>query len=391
MAFYSQYKNNQNRVEMTDTEAPFHTGDAEIAAGKLRHISDVETWGKPDRSFLVFVILSFAGGLIGADHAYLRSFDTATKKFIVNCCTFGLWYFWDLIQIIKDGDKVRREGLSSPLDWIRGIGRGTFMTGGSKCDEKQYEPQKSYLVYAFLAIFLGGFGADKFYMGEGWQGIVKLFSCFNVFLFLFGWLWVAWDAFHAFFMTNDILKSGISAPLPYSWFFTKTIDSCVFKISETNSAEEISAEGKSKEGKSKLGFLDMIAKMFNFPNVPQFPWRNVYADLVAPLMTPPLVNALRAVNTMSMPTMPTMPTATSMLAMPTAPSMLAMPTAPSMSAMPSIPHGIPHLKHALPLQSGGARNNEPMGPGPVIAGVLTAIVLAGGLKGFYDVISKQYG
>ena len=31
------------------------------------------------------------------------------------------------------------------------------------------------------------------------------------------------------------------------------------------------------------------------------------------------------------------------------------------------------------------------GPGPVIAGVLTAIVLAGGLKGFYDVISKQYG
>jgi hypothetical protein len=42
-------------------------------------------------------------------------------------------------------------------------------------------------------------------------------------------------------------------------------------------------------------------------------------------------------------------------------------------------------------QSGGARNEFTGGPGPVIAGVLTAVVLAGGLKGFYDVISKQYG
>jgi hypothetical protein len=39
-------------------------------------------------------------------------------------------------------------------------------------------------------------------------------------------------------------------------------------------------------------------------------------------------------------------------------------------------------------QTGGGSNS---GPGPVIAGVLSALVLAGGLKGFYDVIQKQYG
>jgi hypothetical protein len=44
-----------------------------------------------------------------------------------------------------------------------------------------------------------------------------------------------------------------------------------------------------------------------------------------------------------------------------------------------------------PRQAGGARNEFSGGPGPAIAGVLTAVVLAGGLKGFYDIISKQYG
>ena len=38
-----------------------------------------------------------------------------------------------------------------------------------------------------------------------------------------------------------------------------------------------------------------------------------------------------------------------------------------------------------------AAEQQPGLGGPVIAGVLTAVVLAGGLKGFYDVISKQYG
>jgi hypothetical protein len=33
---------------------------------------------------------------------------------------------------------------------------------------------------------------------------------------------------------------------------------------------------------------------------------------------------------------------------------------------------------------------EHAGPGPVIAGALTAVVLAGGLKGFYDILAAQY-
>jgi hypothetical protein len=42
-------------------------------------------------------------------------------------------------------------------------------------------------------------------------------------------------------------------------------------------------------------------------------------------------------------------------------------------------------------QTGGGGNSIQHGPGPVIAGALSALILAGGLKGFYDIISKQYG
>jgi hypothetical protein len=38
----------------------------------------------------------------------------------------------------------------------------------------------------------------------------------------------------------------------------------------------------------------------------------------------------------------------------------------------------------------GGGGMEHAGPGPVIAGALTAVVLAGGLKGFYDILAAQY-
>jgi hypothetical protein len=53
---------------------------------------------------------------------------------------------------------------------------------------------------------------------------------------------------------------------------------------------------------------------------------------------------------------------------------------------------VPELKAPqVGTQVGGAYEAPTAGPGPVIAGSLTALIIAGGLKGFYDFISKQYG
>ena len=81
------------------------------------HVSDVDTWKGSDRNFYIFAILSILFGFIGLDHFYLRSFGTGTQKALTNFATLGLWYWWDIAQVMTQGKKVRTEGLSSPFDW----------------------------------------------------------------------------------------------------------------------------------------------------------------------------------------------------------------------------------------------------------------------------------
>jgi TM2 domain-containing membrane protein YozV len=319
---------------------------------KPHHVSDVDHWGLPDRNYYIFVFLSVLFGFLGWDHYYLRSFGTGTQKFIVNIFTLGLWYVWDIIQIVQDGEKIRSEGLSSPLDWIRGIGRGVF-TPLENVNNEPVAAQKSYLIYAFLAIFFGMFGADKFYIGQGWQGLAKLFSTWNIFLFLFGLLWIAWDSYHAFFMTDSILKDGILPPLPFSLFFNTPISADIFKVQKIDSTNSgnlpVCTEGPV------WCTMDWIAKTFGFPKPPQgLPLGEIYKDIVAPVISTELIKEVRALR----------------------------------QEMPSIPSKFEIPK--LPTQVGGSIT-ENSGPGPVIAGALTALVVVGGLKGFYDFITKQYG
>ena len=327
------------------------------------HISDVDTWGGPDRNYFIFVVLSIVGGFLGADHFYLRSFGTGVQKLFFNIFGLGFWYWWDIIQIYKEGAKIRTDGLNGPFDWLQGIGRGVFtplpsdaQSGGGAVGtvpttaQPVFAAKKSYIVYAFLAIFFGWLGLDKFYLGYVWQGLAKVLSCFNIFLFLFGWLWVVWDSVYAFFLTDKIMKEGITPPLPYSYVFG-TIDPELFV------AKQIDPGAKQESCLSGL-CPPIIA-------LPSINFGQVYKDVVAPLMVPPIAKGLQMIigATENAPT----PTPTP------SPS----PTAPS---------------PPLPAMTGGGSiegSEAVAGPGPVIAGTLTALVLAGGLKGFYDFISKQ--
>jgi TM2 domain-containing membrane protein YozV len=340
------------------------------------HISDIDTWKGADRNFYVFAILSIVFGFIGIDHFYLRSFGTGTQKAFMNFATLGLWYWWDLAQILTDGKRVRKEGLSSPFDWILGIGRGVFeplpeikfpdgsrfMEGNQVGAGATYPAQKSYLVYAFLAIFFGWLGADKFYLGYFGQGVAKVLSCFNIFLFLFGWLWVIWDAVFAFFFTSDIMKHGITSPMPYSIFFNQPIPSSLFEMGHT----------PSENTGSFWDWLTCppIPSFFKswFPNVDSV--KEVYNGVVKPLMKAPITATLAAAEQSN-------------------PGII--------KNVEEIADTIRQVGGAVDTIStattvGGNRDGgDSGGAGAVIAGTLTALILAGGLKGTYDFISKQYG
>jgi TM2 domain-containing membrane protein YozV len=359
------------------------------------------------------------------DHFYLRSFGTGTQKFFFNIISLGFWYWWDVIQIVADGGKIRKEGLSSPLDWTRGIGRGTFVEpqGKTKGNEQSdsgapkmaegsiFAAKRSYVLYAILAIFFGWLGADKFYVGEVWQGLAKLLSCFNIFLFLFGWIWVLWDSFHAFFLTDSILQHGVSVPLPYNWIFTETIPGNTFVMREITKEEQQADAQRGISGMlSSLNIFEFCNRFLGLP-IPTLPVREIYREVVAPLMTPPVVAALQSVGhpTPAPPTcleelqsaLPTLPTAqevhqTTMAAANTGRIAVGAVAEPVAVIAKGVNDATAKTagRPAMPVQMGGGGGASEVlsgGPGPVIAGVLTAVVLAGGLKGFYDVISKQYG
>jgi TM2 domain-containing membrane protein YozV len=371
-------------------------------------------------------------------------------KIVFNIFTLGMWHYWDLIQIVYDGRKIREEGLTSPFDWICGIGRGVFTSAKTDADSKKYVAEKSYLLYAALAIFFGFLGADKFYMGETWQGIAKVLSVFNIFLFLFGFLWVLWDSFHALFMTKSILENGISAPLPYNMFFKEAIDGKQFLVTHLVTPEDAAKGGFSGIDLNPFSLFNKlkaeVEKIIPAVPIPTVSYKGLYNDLVVPFMTPTVVAAINASKStepiLKMPELPDAPTMPGLAkfglptsiptALPSLPSLPSLPTAPTVAgigmpisqatpATPAAPAAAAPVSANLPStpapavteataavtspngakaafapmpiqkQSGGARNDFTGGPGPAIAGVLTAVVIAGGLKGFYDIISKQYG
>jgi len=321
-----------------------------------QHVSDVDTWGGADRNWYVFVVLSVLFGLVGGDHFYLRSFKTGFQKAFLNLLTFGAWHWWDLSQIIWQRDTVLKEGLSSPLDWIRNIGRGVFTTPTSP----PLIADKSYVVFALLAVFFGLLGADKFYMGSPIQGLAKLILCFNLFTFLIGWAWVAWDAFHATFMTEDLLQNGIQAPVGLNNVFGP-IDSKAFRLHlEREGALGLAEPYLSAVGLTTDGVIG--------------DWINGFMCAYGSLLGLSHMHTDKCIK-----------------------HTVVLSPASVSSAPPQVKQrGGSMLEPVINvIQTGGASKPEteggPGGPGPVIAGALAAVVITAGLKGTYDFIRQQHG
>lgn len=395
----------------------------ETGTTTTHHISDVDTWGHPDRNFYVFVALSFFLGFFGFDHFYLRSYGTATQKFLMNVLGLGIWWMWDMIQVMQDGSQVRKDGLSSPFDWIRGIGRGVFTplpkdlptgagatgaTGGADGateSNAEYSAKKSYLIYTILAVGFGIFGADRFYIGRTWQGVAKLLSVFNIVLFLFGLIWVLWDAVHAFFFTKSIMKDGITLPVPFSFLFDSPIPAQdLFKVKkiEPEPVEKPFSIGSFVGGIPIIGpAKDAVVSV-----VSSIDPKEIMQSYISPIVSPTACGVVDRVSTGVEIGKRAASLATGALT--AAPALISNITNQVQDATLNQIQTIANQKAATtmvpnaaqaatatpiptptPLQpmSGGAYT--PSGMGPVLAGSLSALVLAGGLKGAYDFLSTR--
>jgi hypothetical protein len=384
----------------------------------LRHESDVDTWGGPDRDYYTFVVVSVLLGLVGGDHIYLRSFKTAFLKALVNLFTFGAWYWWDLSQIFFQKETILQEGLASPFDWIRNIGRGVFT---NPLNPIEYSSQKSYIVYGVLTVFFGLIAADKFYMGDYVMGIAKLVLCFNIFTFLIGWLWAGWDAWNAVFCEKELLEKGIPPPLGLGMVFPST-DASVFKLREKKEGDAAALEGLGLSWLPSSGpvgqWVHWFLCVFGLTQNPEpkcsprtfFP-PTTAAATTATATTAAATTATTAATaatankapaTTTTATDATATTANKAAATIKAAAAAATAATANKAPEPSVAESAktqeaPEVKDAAATvsqrQTGGAYAEDVAqggGPGPVVAGALTAVLAMAGLKQTYDFLSNQY-
>jgi hypothetical protein len=104
----------------------------------------------PDRDINTTFWISLALGLIGLDHFYLRSPKTGTLK-LLTFGGLGIWWLWDVFQLLFEKQSVALYGLTAPFEWATGIGQGQISTAPTHI--KQRTDYFNWFLSAFLDIF----------------------------------------------------------------------------------------------------------------------------------------------------------------------------------------------------------------------------------------------
>ena len=231
--------------------------------------------------------------------------------------------------------------------------------------------------------------------------IVKLISCFNIFLFLFGWFWVAWDMYHAVFTMRTVMTEGISSPLPYSLLFTSINARSLFTVQDP--VKQAASAAPTKD----VSWLDWLFSLFpSLPALPTFlsifaPFsflfgkellEEIYRKLIVPIFGIG-ESAATIATQIGKDGASITAGAAGQAAELTNPGKLATLAGQFTPAVPDLSAAVPANPPAAAPQIGGARiasvTREGNGLGPVLAGSIAALLLAGGAKGFYDFIRKQ--
>jgi len=158
------------------------------------------------------ILVSILGGLFGLDHWYLRSPVSGVIKLIVNILTLGLWYFYDILQIIGEPEYVKTYGLSAPVWGPLGVGAGMFQ----ESDPGGPRAKAPFRYFAYLLLTLLPFGFDYFIAGDTMGAAARFLTSIFFLLWPIGFIWGCINMFRATFMPEHLFTKGMYRMFPFS-------------------------------------------------------------------------------------------------------------------------------------------------------------------------------
>ncbi len=176
-------------------------------------------WGGSWYPYWTLMIATIVFGFFGGDHFWLRSPLSGLLKFIVNIFTLGLWYFYDLVQILGNEESVKKYGLSAPFLGPLGIGAGMFRDKNTPTDEPVAKSPFRYLAYLILLFIPFTFGIEYAVAGDmGGAGFKFLTSLFFFILAPIGIIYTIRNAMDAIFLPTSLFEQGTHHVFPASFF-----------------------------------------------------------------------------------------------------------------------------------------------------------------------------
>lgn len=197
---------------MSDAAEPA-TGDTKKGGGLFEYTQKAY-WGGPWYPYWSLILVSIVGGMFGLDHLYLRSPYTAIAKLIVNILGLGLWFIYDLLQILGEPESVQKNGLSLPVFGAAGIGSGMF-TDNQPGVPTSRSPLR-WLAYMFL-VFMP-FGFDLFVAGDTNGAAAKFIATITWFLWPIAIIWSVMNVGKAWLAPKSVWEDGMSRMFPFTFF-----------------------------------------------------------------------------------------------------------------------------------------------------------------------------
>jgi len=212
-------------------------------------------WGGSWYPYWTLVVATILGGFFGLDHIWLRSPTSGLLKFIVNILTLGLWYFYDMIQILGEKENVMKYGLSAPIVGPLGIGAGMFRDN----DPDGPVAKSPYMFLAYLFLLWIPFGFDLFVAGDSSAAIAKFLCYIIIILIPIAFIWGTVNIGYAMLMPKTLFTKGTYRMFPISWIMDSYGPSKLGPVDIPAGSDECSREGLSNvAGSFSSGILGSI-------------------------------------------------------------------------------------------------------------------------------------